>query len=84
MHGVVLSSTLLRYYQTGVLPPPPRRLGTLARYLLTLAMHGRHRAAVSWSSAAAVSAAIRLASATPIPQRPAAGGRLAAPAQARI
>ena len=84
MHGVVLSGTLLRYYQTGVLPPRPRALRTLARYLLTWAVHGRQRARVYRSCTAAVGVAVRLARSTPLTERPTRSNGLPAQTYPRV
>jgi hypothetical protein len=84
MHGVVLSGTLLRYYQSGVLPAKPRLPRTIVRYLMTWLLEGRHPAAVYWSCTAAVGVAVEMARAAPVPERTPGPDRLAAPALPRV
>jgi glycosyltransferase involved in cell wall biosynthesis len=65
MRGITISSILLEYYRSGVLPHEPSKVRTIAHYLFNLLTQDRHRAAIYKASREAVGVAARIARGLP-------------------
>jgi hypothetical protein len=67
LKSITISTALLRYFRNGVRPQEPRRLRTVARYLLTLVTQDRHRALIYKTSRQAIAEAARIIQSLPLP-----------------
>ena len=65
LQGITMSSTLLGYYRSGVLPQEPSKLRITVGYLVTLFTQDRHSALTYKASREAIAAAARIARSLP-------------------